>query len=255
MEVSQASSYDKQNEAQKNVGIHLLSMLEVTKCCTVLDLGCGVGNLTSILSKKVGAQGKVVAVDPDGERLKIARERNSASNIEYIQADDQTFPLGQYDVIFCNTVIHWIHDKETLFKRVYNNLCPGGCFAFTTIDGSFPLPEIGKQYFDELVRPGFLSEMYNDKKVIEFLKASEYESLASDVGFTNISITVKNEVDDFVHWQNIDLYIDALYGWFQGYFDPKAFDKEKLEMLKEHLGDGPIFLPEPIRSVYAILIK
>ena len=39
---------------------------------------------------------QVVAVDPDGESLKIARENHSASNIEYIQADDQTFPPGPY---------------------------------------------------------------------------------------------------------------------------------------------------------------
>ena len=72
-------------------------------------MGCGVRNLTIIISEKVaiGAEGKVVAVDPDEEGLKIARERYSASNIEYIQlqADDQTFPSGQYDVVFCNTSV------------------------------------------------------------------------------------------------------------------------------------------------------
>ena len=46
----------------------------------------------SVLSERVGQEGKVVAVDLDGERLKIARERYSASNIEYIEADDKTFP-------------------------------------------------------------------------------------------------------------------------------------------------------------------
>ena len=40
------------------------------------------------LSDKVGPQGKVVAVDPDGQRLKIARE-------QYIQAGDKTFPSGK----------------------------------------------------------------------------------------------------------------------------------------------------------------
>ena len=58
----------------------------------------------------------VVAVDPDGERLKIAREKYSASNIEYTQADDKTFPPGQCDLIFSNIVIHWISDKKALFS-------------------------------------------------------------------------------------------------------------------------------------------
>ena len=58
---------------------------------SVLDLGCGTGYLTKVLSERIGPEGKVVAVDPDGERLKIARENYSSSNIEYIQADDKTF--------------------------------------------------------------------------------------------------------------------------------------------------------------------
>ena len=92
------------------------------KGATVLDLGCGTGYLTKVLSEQVGPEGKVVAVDSDGERLKIAWEKHSADNIEYIQADDKTFPPGQYDLVL--STIHWISDKEALFKQVYQRLYP-----------------------------------------------------------------------------------------------------------------------------------
>ena len=46
---------------------------------TVLDLGCGTGNLTCILAERVGPGGKVIGVDPDKERLHVAREKYSAS--------------------------------------------------------------------------------------------------------------------------------------------------------------------------------
>ncbi len=58
----------------------------------------------------------MVAVDPDGERVAFAREKYSADNNEFIQADDKTFPPNQYDIVFCNATIHWIKDKEELFK-------------------------------------------------------------------------------------------------------------------------------------------
>ena len=58
----------------------------------------------------------MVAVDPDGERLKLARENYPANNIEYIQADDKTFPLGVYDLVFANQSIHWVGNKEAVFK-------------------------------------------------------------------------------------------------------------------------------------------
>ena len=139
----EAASYANNSRPQEEMGIKLMNMTSLKKGSTVLDLGCGTGYLTKVLSDKVGPEGKVVAVDPDGERLKIAREKHSASNIEYIQADDQTFPAERYDVIFSNIVIHWISDKRALFKRVYDTLSPGGCFAFTTANGGLSMPEIG----------------------------------------------------------------------------------------------------------------
>ena len=94
----------------------MINELTLETGSSVLDLGCGTGYLTKVLSERVGPEGKVVAVDPDGERLKIAREKYSAQNVEYIQADDKTFPSGQYDLIFSNIVIHWISDKKGLFS-------------------------------------------------------------------------------------------------------------------------------------------
>ena len=46
---------------------------------SIWDVGLH-GYLTKVLSERVGPEGKVVAVDPDGERLKIARDMYSASN-------------------------------------------------------------------------------------------------------------------------------------------------------------------------------
>ena len=191
-----------------------------------------------------------MAVDPDEERLKIARMKYSKVNIEYIQADDQTFPSAQYHAIFANAVIHWIRDKEALFKRVYDNLCPGGHFAFTAPDSFFPIPEIGTKVFDTLVHPGFLHQMFYDK--MSLLSESEYKSLPCISRFTEITTMVKS-VD--LEWDDLDSYIESMYGWFQGEFDPKSFDKNLLENLKEQFGDGPIHFPEPHRRLYVILTK
>ena len=142
---AQTTSYHKGSKPQQGIGMMIIDMLNVEKGATVLDLGCGTGYLTKVLSEQVGPKGKVVAVDPDGEKLKIAREEYSACNIEYIQADDKTFPPGQYDLIYSNTVIHWIRDKEALLKKVYQHLCLGGCFAFTITNVGLAVPEIGKK--------------------------------------------------------------------------------------------------------------
>ena len=248
--MSQALSYEQKSEGQKSAGVELIDTLSLIEGSFILDLGCGVGNITKLLSDKVGPEGKVVAVDPDGERLKIAREKYLAPNIDYIKADHQTFPSGQYDVIIANAVIHWIHDKDALFKRVHDNLRKGGRFAFTTPDGYFPTPPTGKRLFDELVRPNFLHEMFHEKMIL--LNEEEYKRLAMDVGFTDMSSFV-NEVK--LQWNNIDSYVEAMHGWFQGEFDPSEFDMVKLNKLKKEIGDSLVVAFEPHRRLYAILTK
>ena len=41
---------------------------------TILDLGCGTGELSAYLAELVGPEGKVVAVDPDKERILLAQQ-------------------------------------------------------------------------------------------------------------------------------------------------------------------------------------
>ena len=225
-------------------------MLNVEMGATVLDLGCGTGYLTKVLSEQVGPEGKVVAVDPDEERLKIAREKYSAQNIEYIQADDKTFPSGQYDLIFSNIVIHWISDKEAVFQQAYQNLCPGGRFVFTTANGYLPIPEIGKTLFNQLVGPDFLDWMMNEK--MTFWNVDEYKSLANEIGFQQTLMTL---LLNHPNRKNLDDYIDSMYGWFQGEFDPANFDQETLHEIKTKYGNGPVIQSEPITTLYAQLSK
>lgn len=98
---SQAESYERESGSQREAGIAMITKLNIQTGSAVLDLGCGTGSLSMVLSQKVGPEGRVVAVDPDGERVKLAREKYSASNVEYIQGNDKTFPSGEYDIIFC----------------------------------------------------------------------------------------------------------------------------------------------------------
>ena len=247
---TQAASYQNGSKTQQGIGIRMIDMLNVEKGATVLDLGCGTGYLTKVLSERVGPEGKVVAVDPDGERLKIARENYSAQNIEYIQADDKTFPPGQYDLIVSNLVIHWISDKKAVLKHVYQNLRPGGCFAFTTTNGIYPIPVIGKTLFNKLVGPNFIDWMMKDKMM--FLKESEYNSLASEVKFSQMSTTI---LPDYPKWRNLDDYIISMHGWFHGEFDPTEFDQEALQEIKKEYGNGPVTQSESIDILYAIFTK
>ncbi len=111
--------------------------------------------LPCILSDLVGPEGQVVAVDPDAERIKIAKRENSRHNIEYSVANDQTFPGEGYDLIVSTHVIHWIKNKQALFNRLYSKLAPGGSFGFVTYDGPPNNPKMVRKGLSVLISPDF----------------------------------------------------------------------------------------------------
>ena len=138
----------------------LLDMLNVPDGGLVLDLGCGTGHLATVLSHLVGPHGKVVAVDPDADRIALAKKKNARPNIEYLVADDQSFPGKGYDLIISNQVIHWIKDKKSVLSRTYNKLAPGGSFGFVTYGSTLVLPEAISEGFRVLVGPDFEYDLF-----------------------------------------------------------------------------------------------
>ena len=76
----QASLYHNNSSKQAEAGHKLLSKVKVPSGSSVLDLGCGTGYLATVLSEMVGPEGRVVAVDPDAERIGIAKENNARLN-------------------------------------------------------------------------------------------------------------------------------------------------------------------------------
>ena len=63
----------------------------------------------------MGPDGKVVGIDPDTERLQLAKEKYSASNIEYLEGSAENIPGGDYGLVFSNHVLHWCNDKNLVF--------------------------------------------------------------------------------------------------------------------------------------------
>ena len=104
----------------------------------ILDLGCGTGELSAYLAELVGPEGKVVGVDPDKERILLAQQCYSeVKKLSFVEGNASNFPgIGSesYDIIFSNYVIHWISDKQQLFKNMFKGLNPEGKIAIQYSD-------------------------------------------------------------------------------------------------------------------------
>lgn len=100
----------------------------------VLELGCGTGNMTEILSE---AGYDMIGVDQSEEMLEIAAEKKvqSGRDILYLQQDMREFELyGTVRAIIsiCDCMNYLMEEQDllTVFRLVNNYLDPNGIFIF-----------------------------------------------------------------------------------------------------------------------------
>ena len=100
----------------------VLEMLQARPGETILDLGCGTGNLTA----KIAALGaNVIGIDASAEM--IARAKNDNPGIDFRVADACEFEIEAPVVaIFSNATLHWVQPPEKAIDRMYAALRPGG---------------------------------------------------------------------------------------------------------------------------------
>jgi SAM-dependent methyltransferase len=99
----------------------------------VLDVGCGCGDTSLELARRVGREGSVVGVDLSEPMLELARGRGaSVPNLEFIQADAQTSELGPdaFDVGYSRFGTMFFSDPEAAFANLLRALRPGGRLGF-----------------------------------------------------------------------------------------------------------------------------
>jgi SAM-dependent methyltransferase len=100
-----------------------------------LDLGCGPGGITKMLSERVGATGRVVGLDADDVFLAHSR-RGAMANIEFVQGNayHTLLPSGGFDLVHMRFVASTAGDPDTLLKEAIRLARPGGTVALQDPD-------------------------------------------------------------------------------------------------------------------------
>jgi len=106
-----------------DLGAPVVDLLEPLPGERILDLGCGDGALTERF-KNAGCT--VVAIDSSPEQVWAALERGlDARIIDACALDFNT----EFDAVFSNAALHWIHDADSVIDGVWRALKPGGRFV------------------------------------------------------------------------------------------------------------------------------
>ena len=104
---------------------------------TVVDLGCGPGNLTGLLKQR-WPSAQVTGLDSSPEMIATARGRDDG--VAYDVADLRDWrPSTPVDVLVSNATLQWVPDHLALLPSLVEAVRPGGWFAFQ-VPGNFDEP-------------------------------------------------------------------------------------------------------------------
>ena len=191
---------------------------------TILDLGCGTGELSAYLAELVGPWGKVVGVDLDKERLQLARQSyGGIKNLSFIEGSHSQFPgirSETYDIVFSNYVIQWIPDKASAFQNMYTSLTSDGKVAAQYVSYLYPFmlnafQELNPEKAEQLIG------MFNFEDRIKI------EQYCSAAGFHIIN-SYDTESAQFV-FESTEGLLKWLWTTTNGLFDPKLVTKDRLQ--------------------------
>jgi trans-aconitate 2-methyltransferase len=129
-------------------GRELIARIPDVEPSTVVDLGCGPGNLTAVLAER-WPDAHVVGIDSSPEM--IERAQADHPSIDWKVGDIGTWlPDRPVDVIYSNATLHWMDDHNLLFPRLRGHLSQKGALAVQMPDNwNAPTHQVPATILDE----------------------------------------------------------------------------------------------------------
>jgi SAM-dependent methyltransferase len=125
----------RQARALRPITERLLRAAGIGPGMSVLDVGCGVGDVSLIAAELVSPGGRVVGFDRDVRQVSAATARfgdNPATS--FVQATIEDPPEGEFDAIVGRSVLLHQPDLVAAVSSLVRRLRPGGVVAFVELN-------------------------------------------------------------------------------------------------------------------------
>ncbi|WP_400261122.1 methyltransferase [Sphingobacterium sp. SG20118] len=193
----------------------LIELITDEKSQNCIDIGCGTGEQTFILTKKL-KNSRFLGVDPSeamlSESLQFSHDRLSFKQATTEEVLDSK---RKWDLIFSNAALQWSNNHHTLFPNLLSLLLPNGQFA---VQMPMQTLNILNQILLILVQEEpFKSYLKGWKKESPLLSIDEYTQIMYNAGLINIQVIQKvypiiaqnkQELFDFISGSALIPYLD-----------------------------------------------
>ena len=188
LSVAHASWLTRPERDEEEQPDRVVEALNIPEGATVVDLGAGVGYFTWRLAKRVGPQGRVIAVDIQQGMLGLLAEnlrQREITNVDSVLAspDDPGLPRGQVDLVLLVDVYHELAEPEKTMEHVRQALKQDGrvvIIEYRKEDPSIPINPLHKMTVKE-VQAEVEPVGYKLVEVLAFLP-SQHILIFQDVG-------------------------------------------------------------------------
>jgi ubiquinone/menaquinone biosynthesis C-methylase UbiE len=102
----------------------LLDVLDISKCQSILDVGCGTGALTDYIADHTA--GNITGIDFSSEAIEFAQkrtqERQDRLSFQVMDMDEMTFPTNSFDTVLSIDTLYFVNDLYKTINAIRGSL-------------------------------------------------------------------------------------------------------------------------------------
>jgi trans-aconitate 2-methyltransferase len=234
----------------------LLALIHKKRDLSVIDLGCGIGEITNKLAKTLPGS-TVLGVDSSAEMLKDSMQFTEENISFRNQTIEDIVKSGeQWDLVFSNAAIQWVENHQQLVPNIIKLVKRGGQFAIQ-------LPSNHTHYSHLAIKEvagmePFKTALKAWTRTVPVLSIEEYSSILFKCDVSAITVFEKiyphvlKDSDAMVDWVSgtaLVPYIERL---------PKelleSFMSEYKKKVHAKFPEEPVFYPFKRTFIYGTLI-